>query len=421
MSTYTDLEPGELYLRAQRLSPATLRSYLSDSGWAERRTGSPYLTAWERPGFRGEGVRRVFLPLSGQFGDFGTQMAILLQDLAEAEGQPVRRLLEALTPSPFLTHRFRLMADSASGTLPLDQGWRLHKAAHDVILAGAVTAAYSDGSPLVHPANKPVQARRFLQSSLLAPSETGSYVMVVRTPRELEPDTPSRRGNHEQAPLFGLDPHQESTPFGAAVAQSLLGALAAAQEALRVNTESAAHSRLPKKLVAGLLGQGLSANLCEALADLGGTGVRSNRFDTELTIAVPEGAGPASTTTPFSFTAGDSLQLKHLSELMKKQYRNEPVVLYGTIQNLDRPNPAGRGPGVVTVYGRLEHEFGHPPRRFRVHLDEDDYSRATRAHDDGNEVRVRGALAPSGTRQHIHDAHLSVIRPTARKTGQGQA
>lgn len=400
MSRVSQFHEAEIFQRAADLSIRDVENYLRANGWTRGETAGPWMRSWEHV-VRDSLPELVLLPIDPGLRDYPNRMTDLVLRLAEFECRDVEQVLDEIDASRFQVHRIRFLTGSASGTISLTAGARIHDAVRDFFLAGAVTVAYGDEPPLVHPAHKPLVAKRFLENAILAPSGVGSYVVTIRTPVRL--DVPGQRGVDWGDLLFDVDDTRPSgeEPFGRRVSRKLATALKAAQDLVH-------DPRTALDQVDQLLDHGLSANLCEALAKLGGTG--QDRAEFEIDLAAADNVRPGAADRIVRFSPAEASALKQLADDFKTRYAVAPVVLRGKVLQLDRPSRTGNGPGIVTIVGRFD---GDTPkqqeRHVRVHLDEADYSAATRAHDEGHGVGVHGFLVPSGTRLHVRDVrHFDV-------------
>ncbi|MBR7829895.1 hypothetical protein KDK95_26555 [Actinospica sp. MGRD01-02] len=351
------------------------------------------MSLWESPQAEAALAGRLLVPQDRQFGDYADRMADVIMTLCRVLRQPTSGVLAAIFYSDYLTHRIRLEADTVPGTLPFDRAHRVHGAAYRVLQSAAVSICYGDEPPVVQPPKKPRETQAFLASSVLAPSGIGSYVMTVRTPRALDGPSQGLTGQ----PVIP----QLSRAFGERVAERLFSALEAARESV-ARARPFDFSRVPDGAIDELVDMGLSANLCEALVELGGGSTTADsHFDMEVLVGVPATESTAEAVKAVSFAGHEISALAQIGEFIKHGYDLREVDVQGTIQTLERA--ASSGPGVVTIDGQVQGEVAASSRKYRVHLNEADYAMAAVAHTNGQAIFAHGVLSPSGTRFHVRD------------------
>lgn len=140
------------------------------------------------------------------------------------------------------------------------------------------------------------------------------------------------------------------------------------------------------------VGRGISANLCEALAGLGGA--TGHPFELSLSLAA---ARPhAGTLAPVRFRRHHVPVLREAAEELRARSPEEDVAVVGEVVWLYRE---GQAAGDVTLVGRVEDQ--EPLRRIWLSLDEAGYDLAMRAHQQMRQVTVRGDLVRRGTRSYL--------------------
>jgi len=237
-------------------------TYLRATGWRE--TGTYARTViWTRiiDGAEAE----VLVPDSAELRDYPARLAELVSTLATVEQRSVTDVLQDLR-SPMLDVQYiRMMPDGPSGSTPLREGYLAIKGVRDLFLAAA-TSAVSLERPIMLPSAKPPQAHGFLDQVRLGQTSRGSYVLRVETP----------------LPPPSLKPPVSSRD----VLLHLYQATSAAHEAAARSTDElfAFDARV---------GDGVSANLCQALADIGGQ--RRSAFEVRFAWAP---AAPVEQDTP---------------------------------------------------------------------------------------------------------------------------
>jgi hypothetical protein len=109
-------------------------------------------------------------------------------------------------------------------------------------------------------------------------------------------------------------------------------------------------------------------------------------------------------TGPLYLQPGDVEVLsKADTELLARVANPEVITFTGWVHLLTRKEAGG--PGVIGIdnitYGK--------PRKIRVHLSDDDYHRALRAHDEDRAVVVEGRIEREGNINWMYDGRLSTV------------
>lgn len=137
---------------------------------------------------------------------------------------------------------------------------------------------------------------------------------------------------------------------------------------------------------------GLSANLCEALAGLGG----SAGHPFELTVGLAAVRRHTERLEPVWFRRDHLPVLREAASELRARTTDEDVAVTGEVVRLHREGPAT---GEITLVGRVDDV--ESLRRLWVHLPDADYRLAMRAHQDMREVTVRGSLVRRGNRFYL--------------------
>jgi hypothetical protein len=140
---------------------------------------------------------------------------------------------------------------------------------------------------------------------------------------------------------------------------------------------------------------GVSANMCEALAGLGG----DDKHTVELRFTWAQSRPVRDATPPVTLSRTHIGILGEAAKGLRRRNEVSDAVIRGTIKRLHRE--ARSGPGDITIVGYVEGDLERRARRLRVHLSEEDYSRAGAAHDAGDEVIIRGGLLRHGTTTYV--------------------
>jgi hypothetical protein len=335
------------------VTPAQLARYMVGTGWLRRQKAS-HSSLWttQDDGFE------VLLPLDPEFRDYRARLGDALRTIASAEERDIREVVTDILAATVDSQHFRLLPDTPSGTIPLPDIVDVARGVRDLMYAAAHAATLS-APMLVQPRPRPPQVNLFVRSVRLAAPAPGSFVLSAQVP--------VGEGN---------------LPFNRVVVRRLHQAVSAVHAAA---TEAV--DRYRAEPFTDRAGDGVSANLCEAVALIG----RTQPFDLRFTWA--GSAPPAPGTSRFSF---DRRLIRIVGaaarELPALAVRSE-VVLVARVTRLARD---AQGQGQVNLRGTGESGTGPiADANVIVNLPATLYDRAVVAHRDRRQVRVRGVLRGS--------------------------
>ncbi|MFF8262071.1 hypothetical protein [Streptomyces virginiae] len=359
----------------ERLRPHDVAHYLRSRGWQEAGRVR-YSRRWERD-WAGR-ARRLLLPMDTDLADFADRMADLVGALAELESRPPTAVLQDLRATGLDVQYIRTMPSTPSGTIPVQAGVLAVTSARDLLMAAA---CHTIEPRLVQPRRKPRAARDFVDSARFGPTVPGSYILSVQVPlpeRDVQPS------------LFGDDPE----PFARSVSRRMYRAVAAAHTAAEEATEADDSAPFTEAV-----GDGVSADLCEALAGIGGHDGRgtssAHAFSIDFAWSPRWRVPPMDSLAPFSPRLVHAL--REGAQDLRQQEPEPGVTVIGRSTKLKRA--AEYGPGEVTVEAVVLGVAGKigPKRQIHVTLAEDEYTRATDAHAQGRTLKIEGDLARRGT------------------------
>jgi hypothetical protein len=367
-------------MRAAELATVDLAgvvAYLRATGWRE--TGTYVRTViWTRTvdGTDAE----VLVPDSAGLRDYPARLAELVSTLTALEQRPAAEVLQDLRSPTLDVQYIRMMPDGPSGSTPLHEGYLAVKGVHDLLLAAA-TSAVSAERPTVLPSQKPQSAKGFLDQVRLGQTTRGSYVLRVETPlppADIEPPVSSRE-----------------------VLLHLYQATSAAHDAAARSSNGDSTPFVER------VGDGVSANLCEALADIGGQ--RRSPFDIRFAWAP---ALPLQLDTPaMHFDQPAIAALKTGAKFLRKLPVTETATVLGRVVDLHR-SPMDRL-GTVQVEGVVEEAGQRHEGRVSMRLAPRDYELALSAHGAQRPLRVVGELRHTGRQFEISRVSSVEIIPPA--------
>lgn len=362
-------------------SPDLVEAYLAAHGWARihaDRGGA----AWT---FAQDDDQEIWLPRSAQMRSYPARVATLVTTLSEHEDRPAAQILFDIVNSLQDVQRVRSLPKGQPGTIPLNDSPEIVEGLRRWVLSAATVVAAPE-AVAVQPSRRPAAVSEFMDRVRLAVPESGSFIWKVAVPVS-NPD------GSESLPLARTPQEIALYDFGRRVTLTLYNAtrtiVSACQEVrdgrdLLVSFEE----RVPL---------GVSANLCEALAETAGD--RRVPFDIQFSWATHL---PAVQSEVLNFDR-DSLEIVEQAGVELRRIAPErDVTVQGYVVRLHRVSD--QRPGQVTVAGTVQEggseRFGH----FWVELTGDDYHQAVRAHDETRLVSIGGDVIRRGKFRWLENA-----------------
>lgn len=380
---------AEGFLDLRSPQPRSIRLYLKTHGWEREPSAQGEPSFWRLP--TEDGTYEVIAPSSERTRDFQGRVEQLLRTVSVAEDREPAEVLRDVATTTYDVQYIDREFGTPPGTAPLRDTAELYAAAQGMVAAAASSL---EEPRSVHPSARPAPTNRLLRQVLAGPTVSGSYVITVWTP------IPSRLTQEDDGVLFDLD----DEPYPRRATVHLHTALRSARAAARgvLDNDDGIDTFL------GLAGSGVSANLCESLVALSGQQETplNVRFAWALDrpISVPDPA--------IRFESREFEVLGEAARVMRRQYVQQ-VRLRGQVIRLHRETQLGSGD--VTILGLATTtdagEIIGKLRRVLVELNEQDYQRAIRAHDDREEVEVTGSLEERGSRSKLTQVHDFTVLP----------
>ncbi|NNM60730.1 MAG: hypothetical protein HKM03_01015 [Steroidobacteraceae bacterium] len=351
------------------LKPLEVVQYLRAKGWQQEGDLGSKATLWVTGGDTDD---EIILPMRRELGDFDLRMSEVLRTLEKVEARSQLDILRDLQAASSDLIRIRApTGNTADGTIPIEAAVTFVERARDLMLAAAC-AAIDKRSYFA--TRKPSQATDYLDQVRMGQTERGSFVLTI-----LSPVTPLLK----PADTGSLFPAEPPEPFERSVTRTLALSLAA----VRAAADMAAAQGNPKAFI-DAVGQGVSANLCEALVGLAQISP-SDGLDIGISWS-PNRAIAASTPQRVTLPADTIPLLKEAARLFRETGPVEDFELQGGVVGLSRPE--GTAIGRVTVAGFIEGRA----RKVLLDLVEPDYTTAIRAHEEEAIVLCTGELVKEG-------------------------
>lgn len=369
----------EEYVRAvTALTPDEVKQYLASRGWQLRKETRLGATIWTH----GAGAQEseVLVPRDRELRDYLSRIRDVIGTLATVEDRPEQDVLRDLSEPYVDKQYFRTHPGTPSGTTPILSGIAALDGIHDLMEAAAY-AVVRRPVPLL-PSRKPSETVAFLRGVRVGPTSPGSYVVAAQVPLSV-PDTT----------LFDIEP-----PFERRVLLKLYQALRAAQtaasEALRSDDLDAFDDQVEN---------GVSANLCRALARLGGPdGDRRQPRPFDVDFSWASGLPADVSTVPVRFRPESIRVLDLAADELGAIPPTGAAVITGTIKKTDRDDPSQ--PGQVQVRGRVQTSSGTHERERAIWMTlspEQFNNLALRAVATGERVQAAGELSHTGKRMEL--------------------
>lgn len=365
------------------LQPREIAAYLRTHGWQKAHEVANQALIWTLP----ESDEDILLPLDKSFRDYSIRLAELVGVLEKVEQRPAPKIIRDLSTVFGDIIRFRVdRAEVSNGTIPLETGVRFFDGIKE-IMASAASATVSP-RPFFQ-SRRPAQASDFLQNARLGQTEQGSYVVTVvsKVPPELT----------SQITLDIIPPEE---PFERQVVMTLARSLHAVRQAADAAATTGDMGQFQESVALGV-----SANLCEALANMGGA-QSVNQIDVSFSWA------PTRPVTDDSYELitfpQDTLPIiQEAGRILRAIAPREDIELTGVVTHLDR-EPSSEA-GNVSIWGVVDDQV----RRVHLKLSGADYNMALDAHKDRRLVRCRGDLRRDGKLYVLESPHgFTVERDT---------
>jgi hypothetical protein len=355
-----------------RLLPTSVSAYLAANGWQQQSSNSTDSATAAVIWTKGNELE-VSLPLRPDYLDYRQRMREVIDTLRKVEERPKSQVIADVASSGFDVMRVRVASpDASEGTLPFDEAAQIVSRSRDMVLA----AACSTVAPRIYyPARKPREANEYLRRLRFGQTERGSFVFSI-----LSPVAP-RLGSGQ--PDLDLD-----EPFDRRVVEKLLSGITGVRNAAVVATTTNDVTSFERSVE-----QGVSANLCEALAGL--TGYQDLEHDVEINFSWALTRPKANERQ--TITREYAQLIREAATVLKAKAPEEDFMAIGSVITLNRPSGAQTGQVVMAVL-----QDGQA-RKVSMNLDSTDYQAAYEAHGAREHISVVGTLVKEGRMYNLRD------------------
>ena len=359
----TNLRDREVLLA---VSPLALSAYARVAGWSRTESFGEYSDV-----YTGSDLPEIIIPRTQRLGDYVQVVARLIRIFAQVAEVDEAILYNDLVVADRDVTRVRVDDGEVSGSINLEHGPNLVSGARDMLLAAACSL-YEPRQVYRVGANR--EANDYLRRVRLGQTEQGSFVVTL-----LSPVIPPAL-EYDLLPDFA----NYYDPLERRVTRRLVQALSA------VNRATAKTMTGDKAAFTNAVTEGISANLCDALAqmiepyeslDVSTTWARSRPLQ-EPRDAV-------------RFSKDDAIILREAARSFRSREPRLDFRLFGSVQRLKRDH--SETDGTVT----LRAHFDGKTQSVTAVLNESDYDRAIMAHRVKAPVIVDGDLDRFGQRWRL--------------------
>jgi hypothetical protein len=349
------------------LNPRAVVGYLRATGWEKKSEyGDNAAVFWAR---FNEVDSELLVPVASNSRDFRKIMEVMIEDLVGIEDRSYFDIIADLSMAAYDVIRIRSQDSDDIGSVQLRTGIELHEHARDLVLSAANVAA-SEKPRAVWLGRRSDAVKDYADSLRLAQSQRGSFIISLLSPWEFI--SPSER---EQSNLFFAD------PFGRRATRALARALAAVGTALRRTATEGVQAPFEAAVSAGV-----SANLCQALAQLAREGDGTD-VSIRWSLTKPDEGEPL-----LKLSREDSASLVEAVQRLSEYEPIPDVLIEGIIVDLKEEPSAFDG--VTTIEAFVDGK----PRRVTVEFAKDD-------------VKTRDALIDA----FKHHSRISVVGEVIRE------
>ena len=357
---------------AESVTPRGLHAYLAANGWMKLgpyhgNTGDVYCR-------RDDERESVLVPASTEFADYMTRLMQLAETLGRVENRRQSTVLTDLSLAEVDLIRVRLPKTYDDRSIPLSAGVGLLDESRKLLLAAACSASRPQR---VFRAGRNEKAADYVDHVRLGQTEPGSFVINL-----LAPVTPSlTKSKSAQLPLL--------EPFERRVARMLVSGLRASREATELVNRGEDIGAFEERI-----SKGVSANLCQATANLINTG---SGLDVSVSWALTRQPDEDETNerAAVAFAASDAPVLEEAARILsdRQERCDERIEGYVSALARDQSDPEGRATIKAVIDGALV--------SVKVDFSQSEYSRITNAHDKRLSVSLEGDLHREGQRWRL--------------------
>ena len=357
---------------AKSVTPRGVHAYLATNGW--RKVGPYHGNTGDMYCLREDEREAVLVPASAKLADYVTRLMQLAETLGRVENRRQLTVLTDLSLAEVDLIRVRLPKAHPDNTIPLSTGVGLLDESRKLLLAAACSAS----SPQrLFRAGRNQKAAAYIDHVRLGQTEPGSFVVNL-----LAPVTPSLTKS-EAAQLTLLE------PFERRVAQMLVSGLRASREATELVNRGEDIGAFEERI-----SKGVSANLCQATANLINTG---SGLDVSVSWALTRQPHEelVNERAAVTFAPSDAPVLEEAARILsdRQERCDERIEGYVSALTRDQSDPEGRATIKAVIDGALV--------SVKADFSQSEYNRITDAHARRLSVSLEGDLQREGQRWRL--------------------
>jgi len=339
--------------------PLTLNRYLRAHGW--EKYGS-YRNAGDIYQLDG---KQILTPLSADLIDYADVIYNAVVALASVEERSELQIFNDLKEAEADVIRFRIPEAGENNTLPITQAKQVVEQSYNLLMAAACAA---DRPQAVYRAGSNKEASEYIDSVEMGQTERGSFILTL-----LSKVSPSLES---QSDLFG----QDSDPFSRKVTRKLVQGLSSVRTAIGEVNSGASVIAFEQRI-----GEGVSANLCEAVSHLA-------QYNTDIALnwAIVRPVAQPNEIYKVSFREADKDVLQEASFLLRQREPRFDEALTGMVVKLESQNAEEWGK--VTFKFVIDGKLNSVSAECASSL----YRQLLEAHKAHKEVRLEGDLESRG-------------------------
>ena len=307
---------------------------------------------------------------SSPLADYERRIGEILETLSGVEERDSRAILRDVSLAEFDLVRVRLPEATVNGSVPIATGVALFQESRNLLLAAACSAFRPQRA---FRAGRNQEASNYMNTVRFGQTEMGSFVANL-----LSPVPPNLIGQ------AGLSPGFAPESFARRVTRKLVSGLRSAREVVtsvnRGDDISAFEQKVP---------QGVSANLCDAIANLLNY---DNRQSLDVSVSWSLIREPPESRAQVVFKESDFFVLKEASRILKDRQERPNERVEGYVHALARG--LRQNQGRVTLKAVVDGTMSS----VRVDFAPSDYSRIAEAHHQRRVVSLEGDMRRDGQR-----------------------
>ena len=357
---------------AESITPRGVHAYLAANGWAK--VGAYHGNTGDVYCLRDDERESVLVPASTKFADYVTRLMQLAETLGRIEDRQQSTVLTDLSLAEADVIRVRLPKTYEDSSIPLSTGVGLLDESRKLLLAAACSATRPQR---LFRAGRNQNAAAYVEHIRLGQTEPGSFVVNL-----LAPVTPSlTKSESTQLPLL--------EPFERRVAQMLVSGLRASREATELVNRGEGIGAFEERI-----NKGVSANLCQATANLINSG---SGLDVSVSWALTRQPhdGHLDERAAVAFTPSDAPVLEEAARILsdRQERCDERIEGYVSALAREQSDPEGRVTIKAVIDGALV--------SVKADFSQSEYNRIADAHTRRLSLSLEGDLQRDGQRWRL--------------------